>query len=111
MVMLLLKNHLGATFQHQFQYSLTIKVFCNVDEFDTTAILQIYHSEQKLRNNIFHIPTCGKNLRILSIAVHVHVINKQCNQTSIIDHVKNNCGQSQTAWYLVLVTRLWDSSH
>ena len=96
--MLLLKNHLWATFQQQFQYTLTIKVFCNVDKFDTTAILRAYHSAQKTTNRFFYIPPCNWNLRFLSIAVTVHIMNKQRNQTVIIDHLKINCGQSQTAW-------------
>ena len=87
-----------ATFQQQFQYSLTINVFCNVDKFDTTAILRAYHSVQKISNRFFYIPTCNWNLRFLSIAVTVHIINKQRNKTVIIDHLKINCGQSQTTW-------------
>ena len=53
MAMLLLKNHRWATFQQQFQYSLTIKVFCNVDKFDNTAILRAFHSAQKTSNRFF----------------------------------------------------------
>ena len=48
--------------------------------------------------DFFYIPTCNWNLRFLSIAVNVHIINKQCNQTVIIEHLKINCDQSQTAW-------------
>ena len=51
--MLLLKNYLWATFQQQFQYSLTIKVLCNVDKFDTTAILRAYNSAQKQATDFF----------------------------------------------------------
>ena len=56
----------------------------------------ILHKKQA--TDFFYIPTCNWNLRFLSIAVTVHIINKQRNQTVIIDHLKINCGQSQTAW-------------
>ena len=55
----------------------------------------ILHKKQA--TDFFYIQTCNWNLRFLSIAVTVH-INKQRNQTVIIDHLKINCGQSQTAW-------------
>ena len=47
----------------------------------------------------FYISTCSSNPRFLSIAVTILVVDKQLNQTVIIDHLKYNCGQSQTACY------------
>ena len=102
MAMLLLKNHLWATFQQQFQYSLTIKVFV----YPLLQCWQIWHHRHfaglswctKDKQQIFYIPTCNWNLRFFSIAVTAHIINKQRNQTVIIDHLKINCGQSKTAW-------------
>ena len=94
MAMLLLKNHLWATFQQQIQYSLTIKVFCNIEKIDTTAIFQVNHSEANTSNPAHH-----QNLRYLSIAVIVRVINRHCNHTAIIGHLKINCDQSQATCY------------
>ena len=90
----ILKKHIWTTFQQQFQYSLTIRVFGNINKFHTTAILQVYHFEQQ----IFYITNHNWNLRVLSVAVHVHVINQQRKQAAITDHLKIKYGQSQTAW-------------
>ena len=56
----------------------------------------ILHKKQA--TDFFYIPPCNWNLRFLSIAVTVHITNKQLNQTVIIDHLKITCGQSQTTW-------------
>ena len=62
-----------ALFQQSSQYRLTTKLLQKVDKFSTAAILQACHSEQKTSSNIFQ------------------------NQTAIVKHFKNNCGQSRAA--------------
>ena len=57
---------------------LTIKFFHNIYKFDTTVILRVYHSKQKTSNTF----------------LHTHLPLK----SETIDHLKNNCGQSQTVW-------------
>ena len=48
---------------------------------------------------------------ILSIAVTVHIINKQRNKTVIIDHLKISVANHRPPGTSVLIIRLWDGSH
>ena len=99
MAMLLLKNHLWAKFHQRFQYSLTIKVlYAMLTNLTPPPFCGSIILHKKQATDFFYIPTCNSNLRVFSIAVTVHIINKQRNQSAIIDHLKINCGQSQTAW-------------
>ena len=97
-----------ATFEKLFLGNISAAVSIWLDHQSFLQCWQIWHprhfaslsfctKKEKTSNRFFNIPTCNWNRRFFSIAVTVHIINKQRNQTGIIDHSKLNCGQSQTA--------------
>ena len=83
MAMQPLKNHRWAIFQQQFKYRLTLKLLQNVDRFDTAVICTPVILNEKTTPIFSHIPAHAIEIsHDFSIAVAVHGINKQENQTA-----------------------------
>ena len=97
-----------ATFEEPSLGNISAAVSILLDYQSFLQCWQIWHhrhfaglsfwTKKKPTNRFFYIPPCNWNLRFLSIAVTIHIISKQRNQTVITYHLKINCGQSQTAW-------------